>query len=148
MRRSRLPAGWVCTQEERGEALPVAILFMGVLFTILMGVHVIVVAMARTAVQAAADAAVNAAQAAAPDARESEGVLAAQIALAAANSSAAETRTPVVVVEADRGQVQALVFGGTISPVFGGVEVSALSCGPLDDITAASALSSPEAWQC
>lgn len=117
------------------------------LFTILIGVHVVVVAMARTAVQAAADAAVNAAQNAAPDDRESEGVLAAQLALIAAASSAVETRPPAVVVEAERGQVQALVFAGTISPIFGGVELSALACGPLDDITT-SALSSADAWQC
>ncbi len=124
-----------------------AILFLGVMFTILMGVHVVVVAMARTAVQAAADAAVGAAQNAAPDDRVSEGVLAAQLALIAASSSAVETRPPVVVVESDRGQVQALVFAGTISPIFGGVELSALACGPLDDITT-SALSSAEAWTC
>ena len=117
------------------------------MFTILMGVHVIVVAMARTAVQAAADAAVNAAQSAAPAARVAEGVLAAQIALAAANSSAVETRPPAVVVETEQGQVQVIVFAGTISPLFGGVELSALACGPLDDI-ATSVLSSAEAWQC
>lgn len=75
------------------------------------------------------------------------GTLAAQLALIAAASSAVETRPPAVVVEAERGQVQALVFAGTISPVFGGVELSALACGPLDDI-ATSALSSAEAWQC
>lgn len=107
----------------------------------------IVVALARTAVQAAADAAVNAAQSAVPADRVAEGVLAARIALAAASSSAVETRPPAVVVETDQGQVQALVFAGTISPIFGGVELSALACGPLDDITT-SALSSAEAWQC
>ena len=133
--------------DTRGEVLPVAILFLGVIFTILLGVHVVVMAMARTAVQAAADAAVNAAQNAAPSERVSQGVLAARVALAAADSSAVETRPPAVVVEADRGQVQALVFAGTISPVFGGVELRALACGPLDDITA-SALSSAKAWQC
>ena len=133
--------------DSRGEALPVAILFLGVLFTILMGVHVIVMAMARTAAQAAADAAVNAAQNAAPDARGREGVLAAQVALAASHNSAAETRTPVVVVQEDRGQVQALVFAGAISPIFGGIEFRVRACGPLDDI-ATSDLSSAEAWQC
>ena len=133
--------------DTRGEALPVAILFLGVLFTILMGVHVVVVAMARTAVQAAADAAVNAAQNAAPGDRADEGVLAARLALIAARSSAVETRPPAVAVEPERGQVQVLVFGGAISPIFGGVEFSALACGPLDDITT-SALSSAEAWRC
>ena len=133
--------------DSRGEALPVAILFLGVMFTILMGVHVVVVAIARTAVQAAADAAVNAAQTAAPGNREAQGVLAAQISLAATRSSAIETRPPAVVVESDRGQVQVLVFAGTISPIIGGVELVAQACGPLDDI-ATSALSSAEAWTC
>ena len=50
-------------------------------------------------------------------------------------------------VEPERGQVQVLVFGGIISPVFGGVELSARACGPLDDI-ATSALTSAAAWQC
>ena len=147
MNRAGLLARRVDTRDERGEALPVAILFLGVLFTILMGVHVIVVAMARTAAQAAADAAVNAAQSATPDNRVAEGVLAAQIALAAADSSAAETRPPAVVVEPERGQVQVLVFAGTISPIFGGIEFIVRACGPLDDITT-SALTSAEAWRC
>ena len=29
-----------------------------------------------------------------------------------------------------RGRVQVLVFGDTISPIFGGVEISARACGP------------------
>ena len=85
---------------------------------------------------------------AAPGDRADEGVLAARIALAAARSSIIETRTPAVAVEPERGQVQVLVFGGIISPVFGGgVELSARACGPLDDI-ATSALSNAAAWQC
>ena len=144
MSQSRPGTGRV---DARGEVLPVAILFLGVIFTILIGVHVMVVAIARTAVQAAADAAVNAAQVAAPGDRADEGVLAARIALAAARSSIIETRTPAVAVEPERGQVQVLVFGGIISPVFGGVELSARACGPLDDI-ATSALSNAAAWQC
>lgn len=133
--------------DTRGEALPVAILFLGVIFTVLIGVHVVVIAIARTAVQAAADAAVNAAQIAAPDDRVDEGVLAAQVALAAARSSIVETRPPAVVVEPERGQVQVLVFAGTISPVFGGVEFIVQACGPLDDVIT-SALASAGAWRC
>ncbi|MDE0669326.1 MAG: hypothetical protein OXI48_09920, partial [bacterium] len=64
-----------------------AILFVGVLFTILIGIHVVVVALARTAVQSAADAAVDAAQVAGAGARESEGVLAARLTLAGARAS-------------------------------------------------------------
>ena len=94
------PKGRIQSRDERGEVLPVAILFMAVLFTILIGVHVVVLAMARTAVQAAADAAVAAAQAAGPGAqecdgdattmetaRECEGILAARVAIAGAKSS-------------------------------------------------------------
>lgn len=132
--------------DTRGEVLPTVILFMGVMWTILMGVHVVVMAMARTTAQAAVIAAVNAAQNAAPGSRESEGVLAARIALAAASSTAVETRPPAVTVEPGLGQVRALVFAGTLSPIFGGVEISALACGPLDDIT--SAPTSAEAWRC
>ena len=54
-----------------------------------------------------------------------------RIALAAARSSVVETRLPAVAAEPERGQVQVLVFGGIISPVFaGGVELSARACGP------------------
>ena len=74
----------------------------------------------RTAVKAAADAAVGAAQIAAPGDRANEGVLAARIALAAARSPIIETRTPAVAAEPEQGQVQVLVFGGIISPVFEG----------------------------
>ncbi len=117
------------------------------IFTVLIGVHAMAAATARTAVQAAADAAAGAAQVAAPGDRADEGVPAARIALAAARSSIIETRTPAAAVEPERGQVQVLVFGGIISPVFGGVELSARACGPLDDI-ATSALSNAAAWQC
>ena len=130
--------------DTRGEVLAVAVLFLGVIFTILIGVHAMAVATARTAVRAAAD---GTAQIAAPGDRADEGVLAARIALAAARSSIIETRTPAVAAEPERGQVQVLVFGGIISPVFGGVELSARACGPLDDI-ATSALSNAAAWQC
>ena len=140
--------------------LPVAILFMAVLFTILIGVHVVVLAMARTAVQAAADAAVAAAQAAGPGAqecdgdtttmetaRECEGILAARVAIAGAKSSIIETRTPAVAVESERGSVTAVVFGGAITPLLGGLEVSGQACGPLDDIPA-SDLTGTAIWQC
>ena len=56
-------------RDDRGEALPAAILFVGVMLTILLGIHVVIVAMARTAVQSAADSAVAAAQAAGPGPR-------------------------------------------------------------------------------
>ena len=147
-------------RDERGEVLPVAILFLGVLATVLIGVHVALVAMARTAVQSAADAAVAAAQAAGPGAqecdgdpltmetaRECEGILAARIAIAGAKSSVIETKAPVVAVESERGSVTAVVFGGTITPLLGGLEITGQACGPLDDVPA-SELTGTAVWQC
>ena len=147
-------------RDERGEALPAAILFGGVLFMVLVGIHVVILAMARTAVQSAADAAVVAAQAAGSGesecdddaqtmetARECEGALAARIAMAASRNSIVETRPPAVDERPEQGIVRVIVFGGTISPVFGGIEVTAEACGPLDNV-AASELASPESWQC
>ena len=55
-----------CGRGERGEVLPVAILFVGVLFTILVGLHVVLLSMGRTAVRSAADRGVLAAQSTAP----------------------------------------------------------------------------------
>ena len=146
--------------DQRGEALPVAILFLGVFVTILIGIHVVIVAMARTAVQAAADAAVSAAQAAGPGTaecdgdttttesnRECDGMLAARIAFAGAKSSIIETRPPAIAVEAERGSVTALVFGGTISPLLGGLEFTGQACGPLDDVSPAQ-LTGTAVWQC
>lgn len=142
--------------------MPAAILFSGVLLTVLIGVHVVIVAMARTAVQAAADAAVAAAQAAGPGAqkcdgeakdgeaksvRECEGIVRARLALAASGSSVVETHPPMVLVEHERGVVTVTVFGGTLSPVLGGLEFTAQACGPLDDVPAAQ-LTGTEVWQC
>lgn len=134
-------------EDARGEALPVAILFVGVLLTILIGIHVVIVALARTAVQSAADAAVSAAQAAEPLARESEGVLAARLAMAGARASVSETSLPVVTVEPERGSVTVAVFGGVISPVLGTLHLTGQACGPLDDVPAAQ-LTATDAWRC
>lgn len=133
--------------DSRGEALPVAILFVGVLLTILIGIHVVVVALARTAVQAAADTAVSVAQAAAADEREVEGVAAAQRALAGARASVRETRTPRVTVEPERGSVEVLIFGGVNTPVLGPLLLTARACAPLDDVPAAQ-LTAADAWEC
>ena len=140
--------------------MPAAILFIGVMITILLGVHIVIVAMARTAVQSAADAAVAAAQAAGPGesecdgdtttmetARQCEGELAARLAMAAAASSIIETRPPAVAVESERGSVTVVVFGGTISPLLGGLELTGQACGPLDDVPA-SELTGTDIWQC
>ena len=152
---TRLP--W--RRDERGEALPAAILFLGVMITILIGIHVVIFAMARTAVQSAADAAVAAAQAAGPGlqecdgdpmpetARECEGILGARLAMVASDSSIVETRPPAIVVESEKGIVTVLVFGGTISPLLGGLELTAQACGPLDNVPA-SELTGTDIWQC
>ncbi len=133
--------------DARGEALPVAILFVGVMLTILIGIHVVIVAMARTAVQSAADAAVSAAQAAAADDRESEGVRAAQLAMAGARASVRETDPPVVIVEPERGTVGVWVFGGVNTPVLGMLQLTARACAPLDDVPL-SQLADSDAWTC
>lgn len=155
-RRTR--SGW--PRDARGEALPAAILFLGVFVTILIGIHVVLVAMARTAVQSAADAAVAAAQAAGPGpqecdgdpntvetARQCEGILGARLAMVASDSSIVETRPPAIVVEPEDGIVTVLVFGGTISPLLGGLELTGQACGPLDDVPA-SQLTGSDIWQC
>ena len=148
--------------DQRGEALPVAILFLGVFFTILIGIHVVLAAMARTAVQAAADAALAAAQSAGPGdsdqdcdgdpattetVRQCEGVLAARITMVGASGSVIETRPPYISVEQERGLVTATVFGGTITPVLGGLEFVGQACGPLDDVPP-SQLTGNNLWQC
>ena len=140
--------------------MPAAILFLGVMITILIGIHVVIFAMARTAVQSAADAAVAVAQAAGPGtqecdgdtttietARECEGILGARLAMVASDSSIVETRPPAIVVESEKGIVTVLVFGGTISPLLGGLELTAQACGPLDNVPA-SELTGTDIWQC
>ncbi len=146
MGRGRSPGREHC-RDARGEALPVAILFVGVLLTIMIGIHVLVVALAQTAVQSAADAAVSAAQAAGEGFRETEGVLAAQLAMAGAQASVRETRLPVVTVEPERGSVAVVVFGGVNTPVLGTLHLTARACAPLDDVPAPQ-LSDPDAWAC
>jgi len=139
------------------------VLFAGVLLMVLVGIHVVILGLARAAVASAADAAVAAAQAAGPGDTECdddpekdpvskprrvcEGALAARVAMAASRSSIVETRPPAVDVQADRGVVTVIVFGGTISPVFGGLEVTAEACGPLDDV-AVLELSGADGWRC
>ena len=140
--------------------LPITILFLGVLAAVLVGVHVLLASMARSAVQNAAEQALEAAQTAGPGldecdgdtntqetARECNGILAARLAIAAASSSVAETRIPVVIVESERSSVTAIVFGGVISPVLGGMELTAQACGPLDNVPA-SELVGTDVWQC
>ena len=132
---------------DRGEALPVAILFVGVLFTILLGIHVVLVALARTAVQGAADSAAGVAQVAGEGQRVREGVMAAQRALAGARASVRPTEDPEVNVHPERGSVEVVVFGAVNTPVLGTLRVTARACAPLDDIPAAR-LTSDEPWEC
>ncbi len=117
------------------------------LLTILIGIHVLVVALARTAVQSAADAAVSAAQAAPAGDREAEGMLAARRAIAGAGASVGATKLPIVTVEPERGVVGALVFGAVNTPVLGTLHLTARACAPLDDVPAPQ-LTATDAWEC
>jgi len=67
--------------------------------------------------------------------------------MVASDSSVVETRPPAIAVETDRGIVTVLVFGGTISPLLGGLELTAQACGPLDDVPSTE-LAGMEVWQC
>ena len=135
--------------------MPVAILFGGVLITIMIGLHVVLFSMAETAVQAAADRGVNAAQAAqlggagvsscgtltepfsgqsvSPTSeRQCQGVIAAWQTLNASTSMVRQVRPPAVAVDEVAGVVSVTSFGAVISPVFGPIEVAGIACGPLD----------------
>lgn len=139
-----------CCRDQRGEVFPVAILFGGVLLTILIGLHVVLVSVARTAVQAAADRGVTAAQAARigegdcgsfdtgdragkpkPE-RVCEGEITTLAALNASTSMVRRTRSPDIYVKHEAGVVSVTAFGAVISPVFGQIEVVGVACGPLD----------------
>lgn len=142
--------------------MPAAILFLGAMWTILLGVHMVTIALARTATQAAADAGVAAAQSAedgpgptghkvcddlALTLRECDGYFAARLSMIAHNKSVYETRAPAVFVDEARGVVTATVFGGVHSPIFGGVDLVIQACGPLDGLSADD-LSDPSVWLC
>ena len=135
-----------CRRNDNGEAMPAAILFMVVIFTIFVAVHMLVVSLARTAVQNAANYAVAGAQAAPAGSRENEGELAAWLSMKAASNSVSILRPPEVLVEQDRGLVTALVSGVAISPLTR-VEVVGLACGPLDTVPM-HLLTKPDAWKC
>ena len=147
-------------RDERGEALPAAILFAGMMFTILVGIHVVIMALAQSAVQVAADGALAAAQTAGPGpdecdgdpgtdetARECAGRREAERAMQAQSGSVFQPHPARVTVETERGVVTVLVFGGAASPVFGGLEVTAEACGPLDNVPA-SELTGAGVWRC
>ena len=131
----------------RGEALPVAILFIGVLLTMLIGIHVVLVALARTAVQAAADSAVGVAQVVEADERVTEGEMAVERSLDGARASVRPTEDAQVNVHPERGSVEVVVFGAVNTPVLGTLRVTARACAPLDDIPAAQ-LTAAEPWEC
>ncbi|WP_419553049.1 hypothetical protein [Candidatus Poriferisodalis sp.] len=140
-------------RDQRGEVFPVAILFGGVLLTILVGVHVVLVSVGRTAVQAAADQGVTAAQSAPPadsscgtitrpigtvtpdSERYCAGLLAAWAAMSASGSMVATQRPPAVSVDEGAGVVAVYTFGTVLSPVLGAIEVVGRACGPLDAVS-------------
>ncbi|WP_419864290.1 hypothetical protein [Candidatus Poriferisodalis sp.] len=141
--------------DERGEVFPVAILFGGVLLTILVGVHVVLHSIATTAVQAAADRGVAAA-AAAPigspisscppltdlasggpatptSERQCQGGFAAWAAMNASTGMVRLSQPPAVIV--DEGTVSVVAFGTIRTPVLGSIDVVGFACGPLDFIS-------------
>ena len=147
-------------RDERGEVFPVAILFGGVLLTVLLALHMTLFSLARTAASSAADLGLVAAQGTQPGAwpdpdsppadcvpwtdpvsgeqvapgnyRECAGVLAAWEAMLANNAMVSHARQPDVFVDDDNGVVQVVTYGAVRSPVFGFIEVRGLACGPLD----------------
>ena len=137
-----------------------AILYIAVLLSILLAVHMIVVGMARSAVQAAADRAVTAAQSAGNgdcdgdptlgySARQCIGIFTAQWAMAASRGSVVLARPATVWVQPERGSVTVWVYGATTSPLAGRVEVVGRACGPLDDVLASQLVDVPaDAWRC
>ena len=129
---------------------PVAILFGGVLLTILIGLHVVLMSVGRTAVQAAADRGVTAAQAA-PEVgsgcgdftrggrtvstnspRECEGVIATLRALDSSGAMVRQAGSPDVSVDETAGVVAVAAYGAVFSPVFGQIEIVGYACGPLE----------------
>ena len=134
---------------------PAVILFFGVMLTVLIGVHVILVALGRTAVQSAADRGVLAAQTArtgnsncgdiggglfgsySPTSqRECEGIVAATAALSATASMVRVGRLPFVHVDDEAGIVSVITYGTVVMPILGVVEIIGRSCGPLEFVTA------------
>ena len=135
--------------DQRGEVFPVAILFGGVLLTILIGLHVVLVSVGRTAVQAAADRGVTAAQAApigecmeqftrrgstvsTETQRECEGVIATLRALDTSGAMVRQAGPPLVEANETAGVVTVAAFGAVLSPVFGEIEIVGYACGPLE----------------
>ena len=147
--------------DETGSVLPVAILFLGILLTVFIGVHVVLISVSRSSVQWAADAAVAAAQAAGPgvdgggeiepgvtgSARQCAAIFANSRAYVYAGGSVAMSDLPRIEVDTERGIVHVISLGITMSPVFGPLYLQASACGPLDDVPLTQ-LSATTAWRC
>lgn len=153
----RVPAsGLAAHGDERGEVFPVAILFGGVLLTILLGLHMVLISVGRTAVRAAADRGVSAAQAApvgeldcgeftrggrtvAPKtAQACGGVIATLQALNSSGAMVGQSGPPIISVDDDAGVVSVAAYGSVLSPVFGRIEIIGYACGPLERTTSRS----------
>ena len=147
-------------RNERGEVFPVAILFGGVLLTVLLALHMTLFSLARTAASSAADLGLVAAQGTPPGAdwdptdpppdcarwtdpvsgeqvvpknyRECAGILAAWEAMLTNHAMVSHARPPAVLVDEPLGVVRVVTFGAVRSPVFGFIEVRGIACGPLD----------------
>lgn len=154
-------------RDERGEVFPVTILYLGVMLTVLLGVHVVLASVARSAVQHAADSGLRAAQSALPtecpappptdaadpcaekitpsgtfrpgSTRQGAGVAAAMRSMSQSTSMATHAHRPAVRVREEVGIVSVVVFGAIQSPVLGAINVVGKACGPLDDVADDSA---------
>lgn len=138
--------------DERGEVFPVAILFGGVLLTILIGVHVVLFSVGLSAVQSAADRGVAAVQTAPlgesscgelgwpqiggpvtpASERECRGMVTVMDAIDASGGIVRLSQLPSVAVDNDAGVVSVVSLGVVDSPVLGAIQVAGVACGPLD----------------
>lgn len=141
----------------RGEVFPAAILFMAMMLTMLVAVHVVLLSIASAAAQSAAEFGLSAArqrpalesrESGAPleecrfegiygthvptDPRECDGMVAASAAMHASLSMVTQTRLPEVRINELARVVSVRTFGGIRTPVLGLYEVVGQACAPTD----------------
>ncbi|MYI27452.1 MAG: hypothetical protein F4064_05090 [Acidimicrobiales bacterium] len=136
----------------RGEVFPAAILFMAMMLTMLVAVHVVLLSIASSAAQSAAEFGLSAARLAPAlesnprldkcgfegiygayepaDPRECDGMVAASAAMHASLSMVTQTRLPEVRINELAGVVSVRTFGGIRTPVLGLYEVVGQACAP------------------
>lgn len=148
----------------RGEVFAAAILFMAMMLTILVAVHVVLLSIASSAAQSAAEFGLSAARTAPAEVigaaaasectfdgiygqftpttdpttgtteRECAGMVAASAAMHTTLSMVTQLRLPEVRVNDEAGVMSVRTFGGVHTPVLGLYEVVGSACAPLDVI--------------